>query len=109
MPKQKNDRSTAEIHLGYFKQGDDLSYHIEKNPKHPTEALKSFADQLAAVADHLDAIRVAISSVPDVELYGNTHYCSITGPCNIIEDLIEKGLADKPYEKEEEEEEGDND
>lgn len=105
----KSDFVTAEIHLAYFKQGDDLHYSIEQS-KSPLEALRGHAEQMRSVAGHLDAIADEVAKCEEqVELYGDTHYCSITGPESLIARLIELELVTKEEYDDEDEDEDDED
>ena len=90
----QNDVMRAEINLGYFKQGDDLSHHVQSTSS-PSEALRSHAAQMKEVANHLEELAFELSECePDgISLEGDTHFCGITGPSPFIEKLIEKKLV----------------
>lgn len=97
---------TAEIHLPYFKQGDDLAYHLART-RDVAEALEAHARQMESVSESLRSVKTIIAGQA-VEIDADTHMIQIDGPDEIIDRLVEHGLAEIPqYEDEEEELAGD--
>ncbi len=90
----------AEIHLSYFKQGTDLSGHLEHAGNVPA-GLESHAESLEAAAKQLRAIQTVVTGQP-VEIYADTHYIAINGPDAVIDRLLAEGLAE-PHECDDEE------
>lgn len=97
----------AVVHLGYFKQGDDLGHWVEKLDT-DVEALEAHAGQMRSVAEHLDKL-TGVFKEYDGKIRicdAGTHHISIVGDEKIIDDLVAKDLANEdPFEEEEEEEE----
>jgi hypothetical protein len=85
-------KQTVDIHLGYFKQGDDLFDCIEKT-KTPQEALKLHADTLRSVADHLDKI-VCVVGDKKIKLEVDCHFISLTCDEKLANELVGADLAD---------------
>jgi len=94
--------SHAEVHLGYYKQGDDLGHFLEKK-KDPVKALKAHAECMRSVAKHLEEIASVIGKrSKEIDLNGDTHCIWMIGPTEIIKKLISKGLAKKSFDEEDE-------
>ena len=90
--------SEAEIHLGYYKQGDDLCHNIVKKANGDTDVIQSFKNhkqQLQHVVNHLEDIIQVISKYPNakLDLNADTHYLSIYGDPKIIQELIDEELT----------------
>ena len=93
---------TAEIHLGYFKQGDDMHQALEKS-KDVAEALETHSDWLQGTSEHLLAIKKSIDDYNastkktceenEISIHADTHYIGITGPAKFINKLIKDELA----------------
>lgn len=80
----------AEIHLGYFKQGDDLASCLKKTGS-TSQAFLTLAEQLSSVSQQLSAIGLNVDD--SVEIEADCHYISIYGSDEIINTLIQRGLA----------------
>lgn len=94
---------TVEIHLGYYKQGDDL-YHCIENSKNFVEAFRSHATVMNSVAVHLNKVADMIES-HKVEIGADTHYIGLTCDEELAQKLIDAELAHKdPIEDELDEE-----
>lgn len=104
MPKTKETKH-AEIHLGYFKQGDDLGNCL-KVTKDPVEAFRMHARMMYDCAKHLDKIADVIKNSKEtvVEVNADCHYISIDASESLIDLLIKKELAVKAQFEDEEEE-----
>ena len=90
--------SQAEIHLGYYKQGDDLSHNIVKKTNGDTDVIQSFKNhqkQLQHVINHLEDIIKVISKYPNskLDLDADTHFISIYGDKLVIQELIKAELT----------------
>jgi len=98
---------SAEIHLDYFKQGDDLNWYV-KQGKISHKALRSHAEQMREVAAVLEAIATIVEKYPSnqVKLDAGTHHIGITGPTEMIKEIIEKGLAQAYPDLDDEDEDG---
>jgi hypothetical protein len=98
----------ADIHLPYFKQGDDLSHHLEHCAT-VEDALEAHAQQLEYAADLLRKVRGVIAG-QGVKIEADTHMIMASGPDEIIEALIDAKYASKPpWEDEEDFEDKDDD
>lgn len=89
-------QTTAEIYLGYCKQGDDLHGCIVKNDDgkiNAKQTLENYVKQMQNVVDHIKKINDLIPEDNDVELDGNTHYVWISGSSDIIDNLIKHKLV----------------
>lgn len=96
MSKEKvDDVKCAEIHLDYYKQGDDLGYFVDEL-KDPILALRVHADKMKQVAVHLYNIASVLGDFPNekCEIEANTHLIQISGPNIVINKLVELGLAE---------------
>jgi hypothetical protein len=97
MPRSK--KAYVEVHLGYYKQGDDMDRHL-KNTKTPEAAFRSHAENMRSVAEHLDKVASMISK-HKVEVQADTHMIGICCDKKIADALIKAELADKdPMEDE---------
>jgi uncharacterized protein YciI len=103
--KEQSNEKHAEIHLPYFKQGDDLGHFLTQNKNDPSAAMKDHASmlkyaakQLEQVAEYLDEHNIKLNVQAD------THCIFIDGPTAAIDELIKMDLASPdPFEDEEEE------
>lgn len=84
----------VEIHLGYYKQGDDLQYCLDKYKDHE-KALKLHADKMRSVAKHLDKLAAMISG-EKIEIQADTHYISITCDKVLADKIVKAGLGEYP-------------
>jgi len=92
-------KACVEIHLGYFKQGDDLA-HCLKETKTPEAAFKMHAEIMRSVAEHLDKV-AALVAKHKVEVQADTHMIQICCDKKMASTLIKAELADKdPMEDE---------
>jgi hypothetical protein len=99
-----------EIHLPYFKQGDDMDNCI-RSTETPLEALRAHADQLSIAAAQLNQIADIVSNYnqKDIILEGNVHYITISGPEEMENELLEEDLIDvSPWDNDEENEDEDD-
>ena len=90
---QKKNSEMVEIHLGYFKQGDDLG-HCLKEMETPQKALRAHALMLEAVVGHLNKVADIVADNP-VEIQADTHSIVMTCDKTISKKLIKAGLAEK--------------
>jgi hypothetical protein len=90
--KSKLQRKTAEVRLPYHKQGDDLSYQLEKRGLPLEEALEAHASNLEEAASMLRQVREKVAGKP-VEILAGTHFIEISGPGDLIDELVKEGLA----------------
>jgi len=102
-----NENKTIDIWLPMFKQGDDLSFHLEKNPS-PAEAFDAHAEQMDAVAEHLRAVAKAIretecNSFEVVNVCADTHHIDLTGPDTLTNKLLTEELGQENKWDEDEE------
>lgn len=97
----------ADIHLPYFKQGDDLHHHLE-HCETVEEALEAHARQLDHAAQILRNVREMIAG-QGVSFDADTHMIQVSGPDEIIEALIDAKYASRPWHEEDEYEEADED
>ena len=82
-----------DVHLGYFKQGDDLG-HCLSNTDSPQEALKMHANNMRSVAEHLDKI-AAIVEGQTVDIDADTHHIGLACDEDIAKKLLDAELAEK--------------
>lgn len=95
------DRVTAEFHLPYFKQGDDLHgvRIIKVDPitkKDKVDAKATLLNHIAllqAAIGHLQAIHDLIPDDNTVDLDGDTHMITITAEKSLIEALQKNNLV----------------
>jgi len=84
----------AEIHLPYFKQGDDLHHHLTHCDS-VEEALEGHAKQLEFAATILRGVRSMVAE-QGVEMDADTHMIMVSGPDEIIEALVDAKYATIP-------------
>ena len=94
----------VEICLPYFKQGDDLSYHVESTDS-PANAFKCHAHQLEDAVSMLKKIAEILDKYTDVSVEACTHHISLDGPEEMVKELVNAELGRIPEWLEEEEEE----
>ena len=92
---------SAEVHLPYYKQGDDLAYHLEHSPT-VGEALEAHARQLEYAAEILRKVK-SMTAGHDVHFDADTHMIQVSGPDEIIEALIDTKYASRPFDEDDEE------
>jgi hypothetical protein len=94
-----------EVHLGYYKQGDDLYSCLEKSGGDPIKGLRLHAESMKSVSEHLVALADAVEkSGEKIEIQADTHFIGIDCSDELADSLISKELADKdPFEDENEE------
>ena len=88
--KKEHARKSAELHLPYFKQGDDLGHYLEKN-KTNLEALVAHAEMLEYAASILRNVAEEIREVDKkIEINADTHMIYIEGPEEFMDNLVPK-------------------
>lgn len=95
----------ADIHLPYFKQGDDLGHHLSHSPT-VEAAIEAHAEQLEYAAQILRSIKDIIAGA-EVDIQADTHMIIIEGPDEIIDALVDAKYASPSWN--EDDEEGDYD
>lgn len=85
--RAKRETETVEIFFPYFKQGDDFS-GCEGN-------LENFINLHQAVIDQARNILelIPLNMRNQVTGDGNTHFCTLSGPRSVMENLVKNGLA----------------
>jgi hypothetical protein len=96
----------ADIHLPYYKQGDDLSHHLSQCGT-LDEALEAHARQLEYAAEILRKVKTMIAG-QDVKCDADTHMIQVSGPDSIIDALIDANYASRPFDEDDEHEEGED-
>jgi hypothetical protein len=92
-------KKTVEIHLGYYKQGDDLGGCLGEL-KDPYKALRGHADQMRSVGKHLDKVADVVSG-HKINIQADTHMISLTCDTKLAQKLLDLGLASSGFEDEE--------
>lgn len=92
------------IHLPYFKQGDDLAHYLDEY-KNNIEALRAHSLALAYGARQLNEIADILSEFPSADVVFSTgaHMISIEAPNKVINKLLKKELIKEEDWDEEEE------
>ena len=88
---------TAEIHLSYFKQGDDLQSCLEGADYNIIEGLENHSQMLQHCSNHLNKIKNLIKkqkNIKEININADCHFISIEGPDSFIDELIENDLAE---------------
>ena len=83
----------------HYKQGDDLSYCIEKAGSN-IEGLKRWKNGMIANAEHLEKIVKSLEG-KDFEIDADTHHIGFRGDKEIIDCLIDAELLEKEPDFEE--------
>lgn len=97
----------AEIHLPYFKQGDDLNHHLLQCST-VEEALEAHAQQLEYAAGILRKVKEMVAG-QSVTFDADTHMIQVSGQDAIIEALIDAKYASRPFGEDEEYDEDEDD
>lgn len=85
---------TAEVYLGYFKQGDDLAAFF-RQCNDPVKALRMHSAMLLESVNTLNRLIDEIEkSGQNVEICADTHYIGITASEDLISKLDELGLIE---------------
>lgn len=96
---------TVVIHLGYFKQGDDLDACIEMAGGNPIEGIYNHLALIDDVKNHLSKIIDIVEKYNhnDITINADAHAINITGPDKMIKELQEQDLVEVyiPQEREE--------
>jgi hypothetical protein len=82
---------SAEIHLPYFKQGDDLGHFLE-NSDNIGVALMAHAEMLKEASNILVSVKYIVDG-HNVKVDADTHMIFIEGPDEVIQRLIDGGYA----------------
>jgi len=83
------------LDLGYFKQGDDLSYHLGKYAN-SILSLKDHAEQLRFAADHLDEIvSICEDFKENPKIDADGHSISLKVSDELGAKLLEEGLVEE--------------
>ena len=97
----------AELHLPYFKQGDDMRSCVEQT-KNSYQAFLAHAQNMESTMKILRDLAAKTEGV-DLTIDACTHHISVEGPVELIDSLITQGLLyPDPFEDEEEEWEDDD-
>lgn len=83
------------LHLPVFKQGDDLSHHLERNKDNPIRAFRDLAAQYECAAEICKDVAQAlatIKNISDVEVQADTHFIGISAPERYMRQLIEQEM-----------------
>jgi hypothetical protein len=88
----------AELQLPLFKQGDDLSEHLEEETG-TRAALLAYAEQLRTAAGMLERLAEHADSL-QVEL-ADTHEIVVSGPAPLVRRLMAEGLLAEEVDVEE--------
>jgi len=86
----------SQIHLHYFKQGDDLQSCLVTNKDGKVDVKSSIMahiDLLKASIKQLKGILEVLPDDGDFSLEADGHYIGLSGPENIINQLVEKELV----------------
>lgn len=97
----------AEIHLPYFKQGDDLNHHLSQCST-VEEALEAHAQQLEYAAVILRKVKEMVAG-QGVKFDADTHMIQVSGQDAIIEALIDAKYASRSFGEDEEYDEDEDD
>ncbi len=87
----------AELHLPIFKQGDDLGHFLQSMDN--VSALKAYAETLESAAEILRTVAERIKD-QEVEINADTHFIGLTGPDELISQLIKDNLLEKSADEE---------
>lgn len=109
MIKKKSD-TYCEIWLPYFKQGDDLGWHLRPDKETgqvntACEAFQLHSQQMQHVSDILQNISNILRKYPvdGVSAEGDTHHIHVEGPPELIQELVKEELGNIPEWHDEEE------
>ncbi len=92
---------SADLHLPYFQQGEDLEYALEHTENVP-EALIAHANQLRFAADTLEALAAALRG-HKARISAHDYRIVVTAAASVIDGLIDRAILDPHLEVEVEE------
>ncbi len=96
--------TTAEFTLPYYKQGDDLNFHLEQCGN-VGDALERHAAHMDAAARKLRELREALAG-REVEIDPDTHKIFIHADEDLIALLVKRGLVEVWPDEDDDEDEG---
>jgi hypothetical protein len=88
-PIRKSKTKSAELHLPYHKQGDDLA-HCQNDADNAKSAMLSHAAILTEAAGILKTVASRLSDTASID--ADCHYISITDKQEIIDSLVNEGV-----------------
>lgn len=80
--------------VGYFKQGDDLAWHLEREKGDLAKALAGWSAALSETASNINKLAGILyeSKVGDVN--ADCHHITIEVPEEVADRIVEHGLGD---------------
>ena len=101
------NKEQCEIHLPYYKQGDDLGHFLENAGGIP-EALEQHALMLEDAASILRKVKeILVPFAGAVEFQADTHMIWVSGSEDAIKALVDAGVAEY-YPFDDDEDDGDS-
>ncbi len=92
----------AELHLPYFKQGDDLRGFLQEKGATSASALRRHASMLRSAVETLEDLARVAEEVPEFEITDvDTHHIGVRGPKKLVDRLIEEGVLMASFEQQE--------
>ena len=97
-----------EIHLPYFKQGDDMAHFLENKPGNPQLALHQHAAMLVETAAFLNQAAEIMGryDADSIHIQGDSHFITVEGPDVMCLELMKTGFC-APLSSAQDYEEGD--
>ena len=92
------ETETVELSVPLFKQGDDVSVHLEAAGGSALEALRRYANQLEGATQHVRSVLAHLEGVDDktLALDAMAHVIALSAPSDVAARLLEAGLALRP-------------
>lgn len=93
--ESKKNADHVEVHLGYYKQGDDMyGCIVEKNGRVDIKAtIANHVKLLESVVTHLNELNKLIPEDNDLELHADTHFIGLSGNKEVLQKLVDAKLA----------------
>ena len=99
--KKRSKSLSGCVHLGYFKQGDDLAGCLKSCRGRVVPALRRHVDLLWGCVAHLERLAKVIEKYQmghrgegKFELSGDSHFIGICGPEVLMRELVKLGLVE---------------
>jgi hypothetical protein len=96
--EEKEEQIHGEIHLPYYKQGDDMNRAIEKSDDGKVRVKASLLNHIELLTNAITQLREIHDNIKDdsqMSIDGDTHMITISGPNSVMQPLIEQKLVDK--------------
>jgi hypothetical protein len=98
---EENKQVQVEIHLSYYKKGDDLNHCLNETGNDPVEALKMHSQFLESDAKQLkDLADLIANDLEEVDITADCHFIWVNCNKRLADKIVKAGLGNFPPEDE---------